>query len=96
MIRSLFGTGSVTDRLRGGLEETSATQKIIADRVAGALQSSSPSDFADQLNGRMNEQAADLERNMAALADTELRYEATARLLHQAYSDLRTAAAGHA
>ena len=40
MITGLFGARSVTSNLRGGLEEASATQKVIARRVAGALNQS--------------------------------------------------------
>ncbi len=91
MIRGLFGAGTVTHRLRGGLEETSATQRGIAARVAGALERSSTADFQGELDARLAANEADLERDMAALADTQLRYEATARLLQKSYGDLRTA-----
>ncbi len=94
MIRGLFGNETLTFRLRGGLEETSATHRGIAGRVANALQASANSDFADALNGQAAAQAVseeDLQRDMASLADTQLRYEATAKLLQKAYADLRTA-----
>jgi flagellar basal body rod protein FlgB len=92
MIERLFGTGSVTNQLRGGLSEASATHKAIATRVAGALKQSTTSDFANQLEGKLGNEAESLEQDMASLADTQLRFEATARLLQKAYSDLRTAA----
>jgi hypothetical protein len=94
MINRILGSGTITDKLRGGLEEASATHRTIANRVAGALSQSTTSDFAQQLGGKLNQSAETLEQDMAALADTQLRYEATARLLHQAYSDLREAATG--
>jgi flagellar basal body rod protein FlgB len=80
--------------LRGGLEETSATHRAIAERVAKLLNSSSNVDFADELakkaaEGRVDEEA--LQRDMAALADTQLRYEADAKLLNEAYGRLRAA-----
>ena len=94
MIRSLFGPTTVSSMLRGGLEETSATHRAIADRVANASQSSTSVDFADAAAAsaagqKVNE--ADLQRDMASLADTQLRFEADARLLQAAYARLRTA-----
>lgn len=94
MIKGLFGAGSVSSMLRGGLEETAATHRAIAARVSSALQSSTSTDFASALDaktaqGRMSE--VDLEREMTALADTQLRFEADARLLTEAYARLRTA-----
>jgi flagellar basal body rod protein FlgB len=94
MLRSLFGTGTVTAMLRGGLEETSATHRTIAQRVAGALGASTSTDFASELEaktGRGKLSQADLERDMASLADTQIRYEADAKLLQGAYAQLRAA-----
>lgn len=92
MIDKLFGAGSVTNKLRGGLSEASATHKTISTRIAGALKQSTTSDFANQLEGKLGPEAESLEQDMAALADTQLRFEATARLLQKAYADLRSAA----
>ena len=93
MLKGLFGPTSVSYMLRGGLEEASATHRAIADRVAGALTRSSTVDFADNLSAqtRAQQQEADLQNDMAALADTQIRYEADAKLLQQAYANLRTA-----
>ena len=92
MLQSLFGTGTLSAMLRGGLEETSATQRAIAKRVASALDVSTSADFASALEakrgqGSINEM--DLERDMASLADTQLRFEADAKLLQGAYARLR-------
>jgi len=94
MLKALFGPSTVTSMLRGGLEEASATHKAIARRVSNALSSSSSVQFADQLDAqkaqaRVSEE--DLEHDMTALADTQLRYEADAKLLQAAYQRLRTA-----
>jgi hypothetical protein len=94
MLRGLFGTSAITNALRGGLEELSATHRVIADRVAGALDASSSVDFAQELaahTAKAQQTEADLERDMASLADTQLRYEADAKLLQQAYARLRSA-----
>lgn len=97
MLRELFGPSTIPSLLKGGLEEASATHRVIADRVAGALDSSSSADFSDALEAKTTQQRlteADLQRDMAALADTQLRYEADARLLQEAYQRLRTAIHG--
>ncbi len=94
MSLSLFGTGSVSSMLRGGLEETSATHRAIAQRVASALDVSSSADFASALKAKAGQHKLseeDLERDMASLADTQLRYEADAKLLQGAYARLRAA-----
>lgn len=97
MLRELFGPTTLTSQLRGGLEETSATHRVIADRVANSLQSSSTGDFGDELKAKQARALlteADLQRDMAALADTQLRYEADAKLLQAAYTRLREAVRG--
>ena len=94
MLKALFGPSTLTSMLRGGLEEASATHRAISQRVAGALSSSSSVDFPDALAAQNGQKAAteeDLERDMTALADTQLRYEADAVLLKSAYARLRSA-----
>jgi hypothetical protein len=94
MLKALFGPSTMTSMLRGGLEEASATHRAIAQRVAGALQASSSVEFPDALAAQGAQKPvseADLEADMTALADTELRYEADAKLLKAAYARLRSA-----
>jgi len=91
MIKGLFGAGSVTATLRGGLEEAAATHRTIAERVARGLGRSSSSDFSGALDAAAARSDEALTQDMTALADTQLRYEAAARLLQKSYSDLRTA-----
>ena len=94
MLKALFGPSTLTSMLRGGLEEASATHRAIAQRVAGALGSSSSVQFPDALAAQEPQKPpseADLERDMVALADTQLRFDADAKLLHDAYARLRTA-----
>ena len=90
MISRLFGAGTMTQALRSGLDEASATHRAIAARVADVEQSSITG-FAGELSDSLANDDAELTRQMAALADTQLRYEATARLLQKSYADLRTA-----
>lgn len=92
MLRSLFGLGSLTNELRGGLEEASATHRAIAQRVSSSLEASSSTEFTSQLEAQKSKaklSEVDLQRDMASLADTQLRYEADAKLLQEAYARLR-------
>ncbi|MCL4864750.1 MAG: hypothetical protein KJZ47_02575 [Gemmatimonadales bacterium] len=91
MIKGLFGAGTMTQALRAGLDENVATHRTIADRVARGLGRSTVTDFEGQLEASMSSADQELTQDMAALADTQLRYEAAARLLQRSYADLRTA-----
>jgi flagellar basal body rod protein FlgB len=94
MIRGLFGNSTISAALRGGLEEASATQRGIGRRVADALAASTTTGFTEASQAAMAKAAqaeADIQREMASLADTQLRYEADAQLLREAYQRLRTA-----
>ncbi len=94
MLRGLFGSTTLPAMLRGGLEEASATHRGIAERVAGALTTSSSTSFSSALDAAQaapRHAEADLQQDMASLADTEIRYEASSRLLQQAYGRIRTA-----
>jgi flagellar basal body rod protein FlgB len=97
MLKALFGPSTLTSMLRGGLEEASATHRAIAQRVAGALPASSSVKFPDALAAQSAQKPVsetDLENDMTALADTQLRYEADAKLLKSAYARLRSAFRG--
>ncbi|MEO8449494.1 MAG: hypothetical protein ABI647_06880 [Gemmatimonadota bacterium] len=94
MIRGLFGVRSLPSALRGGLEETSATQRGIAKRVSQAVDTSTSTSFGSALEAQVAKKKAaeeDLPREMASLADTQIRFEADAQLLKEAYGRLRTA-----
>jgi flagellar basal body rod protein FlgB len=97
MILSLFGVGTDAANLRGGLDETSATQRTIAARIAEATSSSANGDdFASHLGAHKAgtggpPSQVDIQQDMAALADTELRYEACAKLLQSTYAGIRSA-----
>lgn len=95
MIRSLFGSGTTTWQLRGGLEELSATQRAIAERVANLSATSASSDFAATLSAAAAQREEAVLQEMAALADTQLRFEAAARLLQKSYTDFRSAIRNH-
>jgi flagellar basal body rod protein FlgB len=92
MFSALFGAQTRIGNLRWSLDDTSKTHKGIAARVAGALDASGNTDF-DQALADKSQRApkVDLEKEMVDLASTQLRYDASAKLLQQAYQNLRTA-----
>jgi flagellar basal body rod protein FlgB len=92
MFSALFGNQTRIGTLRWSLDDSSRTQRGIAGRVSGALESSGNTDFSQTL-AQQGKQApkVDLEQEMVDLASTQLRYDASAKLLQQAYQNLRTA-----
>ena len=89
MIRGLFGENTVPYTLKAGLVGTSQVHREIAERVAGAITEST----RDPEGARVNQ--ADLNADMAALADNQIRFQAEARLLHLVYQGLRTSINGN-
>jgi hypothetical protein len=91
MIRSLFGPTTLPAQLRGGLEESMTTHKRLAEEVAFALTSSDAAATATGDGAEAQAARDDLVQKMSTLADTQIRYEAEAKLLQAAYERLRTA-----
>ena len=89
MITRLIGSETTAARLKEGLDTSSANVRGIAHRVANA----STPDFADALSaadaaGAGNQ--VDIEREMVALADEQLRFETAANLLQKVYQQIRS------
>lgn len=87
MLFGFFGRVSSAPQMRDALDASSQRVKAIAQRVSGAtLQSQSGFTLPD---GTTNPSAVNLEAEMTSLADEQLRYEATAKLLEKTYAKLR-------
>jgi flagellar basal body rod protein FlgB len=91
MFARLVGGGTAVAQLKEGLDASSKAVRSIAHRVANA----GTPDFAQafdeaQATGVPGEDGVDLEREMVALADEQLRFEATASLLQKSYQQLRS------
>ena len=92
MFSGLFGTTTRIGNLRWSLDDSARTHKAIAGRVAGALDASGNAGFDAALAARQGTpEQVDLQVEMVNLASTQLRYDASAKLLQQAYQGLRTA-----
>lgn len=92
MLARLVGTETNVARLKEGLDVSARNVRGIAHRVANAgtpgfAASLEQAEAAAAGNGA----EVDLEREMVALADEQLRFEAVATLLQRSYQGLRSA-----
>jgi hypothetical protein len=79
--------------LKTSLDGISGRVRMIADRIANA--SANPRGFQLPADGSAAPgEAFDLEKEMASLADEQLRFDATARLLQKTYAGLRASLRG--
>ena len=87
---------SGANQLRQGLDASAARTRGIADRVAKASLQNGDGFALPDPNAQPGaaaapaEPAVDVESEMVSLADEQLRYEATAKLLEKTYARLRT------
>jgi flagellar basal body rod protein FlgB len=82
-------------QLRAGLDASAARTRGIADRVAKASLQNGDGFSLDASASATTGQSTpavgvDVESEMVGLADEQLRYEATAKLLEKTYAQLRT------
>jgi flagellar basal body rod protein FlgB len=89
MINGFIGRVSPANTLKEALDASNQRTRGIAQRVAGAtLQNQNG--FALPANGVASQpEAVNLEAEMTSLADEQIRYETTAKLLQQAYQKIR-------
>ena len=92
MLYGFVGRVSQANNLKEALDVSSQRTRLIADRVARA--SLAGGGFAlpaeGQAPGSTGTGPVNLEAEMVSLADEQIRFEATARLLQRAYQSLRT------
>jgi flagellar basal body rod protein FlgB len=92
MVKSLFGPQTTIGALRSSLTAAATRARGLTSRIVNAQEASSQQGtFADALGALRQRSQADIEADMAALADTQLRHEAATRLLSGQYTALRTA-----
>ncbi len=93
MLGKMIGSTSTVGMLKAGLDVSSRAVRGIAHRVANASTGNEGS-FADTLEAarigaNTNGEGVDLEAEMVRLADEQLRFEATSRLLQKVYQSIR-------
>lgn len=90
MLRGLIGQGSIVSLLKAGLDDSSTRLGAIAHRVANVTTPGFQDIAAFTLDGDPGAlEPVDLEREMVALADESLRFDAKARLLRMNYDLIR-------
>ena len=90
---------SAAGSLRASLDVSAARTRAIADRVSKASLANGDgfamaATTAESANGADPGPPVDLEAEMVSLADEQLRYEATAKMLQGAYQKLRLSIRG--
>ena len=97
MLNQLLGRISGVGELKEDLGVSSSRLRETAHRIANATNGVEPG-FDDALNGAMagetNGTEVDLETEMVALANEQIRYDASADLLRRTYERLRNAVRG--
>ena len=87
MLNRLMASGSTIAELKTGLDRSTQNVRQIAHRVANAA---SGQDFASALEEAQQGQKVDLEKEMVSLAEEQIRYEATSKLLSKVYQQIRS------
>ena len=88
MLFGFFGRVSDAPQLREALDLSSQRVRGIAQRVSGASVGDQTG-FALPGDTAAEAQAVNLEAEMTSLADEQLRFEATAKLLEKTYQKIR-------
>lgn len=89
MLNRLIGAGTTSAQLKEGLTASSQAVRGIAHRVANV----STADFAGALRVAEvagQEPEVNIDQEMVALADEQVRFEVTARLLQKVYQQIRS------
>jgi flagellar basal body rod protein FlgB len=93
MLYGFIGRVSAANQLKEGLDTGVERTRLIADRVSKATLANRDG-FAIPLEnaepGSNEDGLVDLESEMVSLADEQIRFEATARLLEKAYQRVRS------
>lgn len=93
MLHGFFGRVTESVNLREQLDASTQRSRLIADRVSKATLLNGDGfaiPEAEAEPGTLQEGPVDLEAEMVSLADEQLYFEATARLLQKAYEQIRT------
>lgn len=85
MLHRILGNGTSSQLLKEGLNVSSRRVREVATRVANAANEGFAADLEAAQGG-----AVDVEKEMVKLADEQLRYEATTRLLQKVYAQVRS------
>ena len=97
MLYGFIGRVSSAEQLKDALDTGMVRTRMIADRVAKASLAGADGftlPDAQLANGAATSGPVDLEAEMVSLADEQIRFEATSRLLQKAYQSIHTSIRG--
>jgi len=96
MAFDFVGRVSQANELKQSLDISTQRTRAIADRVARATALQQGFSLPDTPNGVGSSESGpiDIEAEMVSLADEQIRYEATAKLLAKTYEKMRAALKG--
>jgi len=89
MLFGFIGRISSANQLKESLDLSNQRTRGIAQRVAGATLQNQTGFALPQGSVVSQPEAVNLEAEMTSLADEQLRYEATAKLLEKTYQQIR-------
>lgn len=89
MIQNLFNAGTPAGTLKWGLDQMAQRQREISHRISNAT--TGAGSFANTLAQKAGALNVNLEQEMVALADVQLRFDAYTKLLQKTHSQLRVA-----
>lgn len=100
MLFGFINRVSPSAQLRDALDASAVRSRAIGDRVAKATMANGdgfalPATTGESASGAQPGPPVDVEAEMVSLADEQLRYEATAKLLRDAYQEVRLAMKGN-
>jgi flagellar basal body rod protein FlgB len=94
MLKEIRDTNGAASLLKQSLDVSTRRSREIAHRVANVSTFNLPDPANAQDAAAAQAAAVDVETEMVALADEQLRFEAATRLLQKVYAQLRTSVRG--
>jgi flagellar basal body rod protein FlgB len=89
MLFGFIGRVSSADSLKTSLDDSTLRARAIAGRVASATVGAQNGFALPTAGGANAQNKVDLEQEMVSLADEQLRFDATAKLLEKTYAQVR-------
>lgn len=90
MINNILGSNATLSMLKAELSASTESMRGIAERVANASTPGFQGLLDDAVEGEEPGEGVNLEREMVALADEQLRFATASQLLRKMYQTIRT------
>jgi flagellar basal body rod protein FlgB len=89
MLNNILGSNATLSSLKGELDASTRTMRQIAHRVANSTTPGFQGALDDAMEGEAVGEGVDLEAEMVALADEQLRFEAASQLVSKLFQQIR-------